>query len=178
MIRDFRDDDAAAVVALLREVHPTYVGNETTLLHRRRSLPPRAHLGEWVADEDGRVVGYASASLALDTSEQGVGGIGVSVMPSARRRRIGSALYERIIEHLHTAGARTAGAWAQPEAVAFLERRGHERRRSTRQSALDLLTADLTELEALERQKASEGFAWRHCVRSSIGRAICTSSTS
>jgi GNAT superfamily N-acetyltransferase len=118
MMRDLRDDDAAAVVAVLREVHPTYVGNETTVLHRRRSFPPRAHLGEWVADEDGRVVGGASASLELDTSEQGVGAVGVSVLPPERRRGIGSALYERAIEHLHAAGTRTVGAWAEPEAVA------------------------------------------------------------
>ena len=158
MIRDFRDDDAGAVVALLREVEPTYVGTVTTRLHGRRSLPPRAHLGEWVAEEGGRIVGFASASLSWETSEPGVGEFRLSVVPSARRRGIGSALYERVSAHLRAVDARTAGSWAQPEGVPFLERRGHEHRRSSRQSALDLRTADLSHLRTLEEQKASEGF--------------------
>ena len=158
MVRDFHEDDAPGVVALRREIDPIYVGTPQVLLHRLKSLPPQAYSRQWVADDGGRIVGYASAERPWDTSEPGVGELGIFVVPRARNRGIGSDLYERAIAHLRAVGARTAGSWAQPDAVSFLTRRGHERRRSSRQSALDVRDADLTELVALEEQKAREGF--------------------
>ena len=143
---------------LRRDVEPTFVGTAATLLHRRSAIPERARLHQWITEEDGVVIGYAGAELPWDTSQEGVGEFHVVVAPLARRRGVGGALYDRAIGHLRSAGARTAGSWAQPDGIGFLERRGHERRRSSRQSALDLREADLTQLPSLEEEKAREGF--------------------
>jgi GNAT superfamily N-acetyltransferase len=158
VIREFREHDAAGVVTLLREVDPTTVTTVTALLHRHRSTPPKAQRKAWIAERDGRVVAHASAQLAWDTSEPDVGELGIRVAPPARGRGLGGELYERAVTQLQAAGARTAGSWAQPEGVAFLERRGHERRRSASKWALDLGQADLSELGPLAEQKAREGF--------------------
>ena len=158
VIRELTDDDAPGVVALLREVNPTFVVTPQTLVHRRRALPPRARRADWVADEDGRIVATASAEMPWETSEP-VGDFRVYVAVDARGRGLGRDLYERAMEHVREAGAERAGSWApSEEGVAFLERRGFERRRSSWKSALDLASADLAELPALEEQKAREGF--------------------
>jgi GNAT superfamily N-acetyltransferase len=158
VIRAFREDDAAGVVALLREADPTHVVTEAAIVHRHRTIPPKAQLGVWVVEGGGRVLGHGRAYVAWDTSEAAVGELGVTVAPDARGRGVGSTLYERAVSHLREAGARTAGAWALPEGARFLERRGHEHRRSSRQSALDLREADLTGLRELEERKGREGF--------------------
>jgi GNAT superfamily N-acetyltransferase len=158
VIRDFRHEDAPGVVALRREAEPTYVGTAATLLHRHRALPQAAQLRAWVAANGADVTAYASAVRPWDTSDSTVGEFGVLVAPRARRRGIGADLYERAVAHLRVVGARTAGVWARPEGVSFLERRAHEHRRSSWQSALDLREADLTELVPLEGRKAREGF--------------------
>jgi GNAT superfamily N-acetyltransferase len=139
-------------------VDPTYVGTQATELHRYRSTPPKAHRRAWIAEGDGTVVGIARAFVPWDTSDSSVGEFGVAVAPGRRGRGIGGELYECAVAHLRTVGARTAGAWARPEGVPFLERRGHELRRSSSQSALAVREADLTELDSLAQQKAREGF--------------------
>jgi GNAT superfamily N-acetyltransferase len=158
VIREFRSGDAAGVVALHREVDPTQVVTTETILHRHRTAPPEARRRVWVVEADGRVVGQGHAQVAWDTTQPGVGEFGVSVAPAVRGRGIGGDLYDRAVSHLRDLGARTAGNWALPDGVAFLERRGHKRRRSSWKSALDLREADLEELWPLEQQKAAEGF--------------------
>jgi GNAT superfamily N-acetyltransferase len=158
VIREFRPEDAAGVVALLRAVHPTAVVTTESVLHRQRTMPPEARQRVWVAEADGRVVALGRALLEWETSHPGVGEFGISVAPDVRGRGIGGELYDRAVSHLREVGARTAGNWALPDGKAFLERRGHERRRSSWQSALDLRDADLSELGALEERKAREGF--------------------
>jgi GNAT superfamily N-acetyltransferase len=158
MIREFRPEDVSGVVALLREVDETNVVTEAAVLHRHRSTPAKAHAKVWIAEDGAQIVGHARAYRPWDTSEPTVGELGIAVAPDARHRGIGRDLYERAVAHLRLVAARTAGCWAQPEGVPFLERRGHERRRSSRKSALDLRAADLTNLPVLEREKEREGF--------------------
>ncbi|MBA3842056.1 MAG: hypothetical protein H0X39_05465 [Actinobacteria bacterium] len=61
-IRDLEiERDLGDVLALMREMSPTYVINEAALLHRLQTVPARSHPRAFVAELDGRVVGRSQS---------------------------------------------------------------------------------------------------------------------
>ena len=94
------------------------------LLRRKERQPERLYL---IAEEDGRAVGLA---LVAPSDSPGRTFIGVRVLPEWRRRGIGSALYEQALAHargLKPEWLSTMVSEAEPEAMAWAERRGFER---------------------------------------------------
>jgi GNAT superfamily N-acetyltransferase len=159
MIREFRDDDAEAVSAALHEEDPPIPVTAAGVLHSRHAQPERAHVGMWVAEDGGRIVGWADANMRWSTSVPDVGDVWAYVVPSERRRGIGGALYAETERHVRELGARTLESWTYTDAGRrLLENHGFRATGDERISALDLAKADTSALPALEERHAAEGF--------------------
>ncbi len=149
MIREFRAEDAAAVAALV-STHSPWLETAAGLVHRLDALPERAQAARWVAEDDGEVVAWAEAEFDWSSEAEHVGQLWVLVDPAFRRRGLGSRLFETAAAYLVARGALELRTWSFDESAPFLERRGFERRRGERVSAVDPRTVDTSRLEELE----------------------------
>jgi GNAT superfamily N-acetyltransferase len=128
-IRELEERDAAAVTALLCEVDDARVLSPAGRLHRIRHQPERARHLELVAEVDGAVVAVATSGLDTSTSTAGACWASVSVTEAHRRRGIGSALHERVFEHLREIGGTKATSFFRwsAEGERWARARGWER---------------------------------------------------
>jgi GNAT superfamily N-acetyltransferase len=142
-IRDLEPErDAPALVELTRETQPFATITVDSWLHRARSVPQDARLRAYVAEVDGHVVGEGWALLAW--FEQGLAVMQVAVREEARGRGLGSALYERAIDHAHTLGAPMISTtfFENDAGVAFATARGFAEARAERVAVLDPRTVE------------------------------------
>jgi len=159
MIRDFEPGDAAGVSAALHEEEPPHPVTAEGVLHWRDAQPERARARLWVAEVDGRIVGWAEVRLRWTTSVPDVGDVWGYVVPSMRGRGLGTALYGEASRYLIEAGAKVLESWTYTEAGAgLLEARGFRATGKEQVSVLEPALADLTMLQGLEAEKAAEGF--------------------
>ncbi|MCW3845244.1 GNAT family N-acetyltransferase, partial [Micromonospora yasonensis] len=92
-IRPARPEDAPAVVALRAVVHPYLVRGVESTRQMIADPPPEENWAAWVAEADGRVVGWVSAYRNSQTSEPDIGEVStLHVHPEHRLRGGGSAL--------------------------------------------------------------------------------------
>ena len=158
-IRELRDEDTPGVVALLREVRPAGLWSVDAIRHWIGTLPERAQLARWVADDDGTIVGWADGLLSIHSDIHDSGGLHTSVLPRWRRRGVGRALHDLAFAHLRSLGTRRIAAVAvDDDGFGFLERRGYRHTHTERFSRVDLSTADLSEREPLSERLRAEGF--------------------
>ena len=141
VIREFEERDADEASGLIAE-HSPWFSTPAGVVHRERSVPPRAHRRSWVAEEGGRVVAFAEAEFEWFTERDDVGALWVIVHPERRRQGIGSALFEDGAAHLTAHGARELRTWAEEDGAAFVEHRGFTASRQERISALDPAEVD------------------------------------
>jgi GNAT superfamily N-acetyltransferase len=91
--------------------------------------------------------------------EPGIGDPWLLVRPESRCRGLGTSLYERVERDLLDRGARKLKTTVfDADGKRFAAEQGYEETRSERLSQLDVRTADLAELPALEAAVAREGF--------------------
>ena len=147
MIREYEDSDAEEGSALIAE-HSPWFSTAAGTRHRLASVPPRARRKIWVAEADGRIVGWGEAEFDWATEVEDAGGVWVIVHPDHRRRGLGSGLFEQGAGHLKSHGARELRSWADTESAPFLERRGFVAGRLERLSALDPRSVDTSRLDA------------------------------
>jgi GNAT superfamily N-acetyltransferase len=159
MIRPFHPEDAPACVALVRPLMPEWVMSERGLLHWVDTVPERARLAVWVAEEGREVVGWSEAFLQWDVAEEGVAFIWLGVRPDARRRGYGGRFYELAEKHLRDVGARRVESFVtdDPEGARFLLARGFSKTRSEQCWTLDPRKVDPAKFVELERAKAVDG---------------------
>lgn len=148
MIREYENADAEDAAALLADNSP-WLWTAAGLRHRLAALPPRAHRASWVAEEDGRIVGWAEAEFDWAAEREDIGTLFVLVSPSHRRRGIGTALFERGAAHIEQYEASELRSWSFPDSDAFLARRGFTRARHERMSAVDPRIVDVSALDHL-----------------------------
>jgi GNAT superfamily N-acetyltransferase len=159
VIRDFDSRDAEAVSAALHEEDPPIPVTQAGVLHWLTAQPARAHPRMWVDEEDGRIVGWAEASIRWSTSVPDVGDLWAYVVPSQRSRGRGAALYAETESYLQSLGARVLESWTYTDSGRrLLESRGFRATGHERISALDLAKADTSALPQLEERLAAEGF--------------------
>jgi GNAT superfamily N-acetyltransferase len=144
-IRETDDDgDVDSILELWREALPTDVISRESWLHYGRALPRESQLGDWVAEDEGRVVGTGYVFLGFASSDRSAH-CRVLVRGSHRRRGIGRALFERI--DLHAAAIEAARLLADfeenPAGVAFAEALGFRRTRAEQAAVLDPRTVQL-----------------------------------
>jgi ribosomal protein S18 acetylase RimI-like enzyme len=106
VIREFREADAPAAVAILSEGEPHYLTTERGLLHRVEYTPARAQARWLVAEEGGEVVGLARAGIEWHLADGDVGHAWVGVRPDWRGRGIGGELYAAAEEHVRSLDVR------------------------------------------------------------------------
>jgi len=111
MIRDFETADAEAVSAALHEEELPHPVTPPGVLHWRDAQPERARARMWVAEDEGRMVGWAEARLRWTTKAAGIGDLWAYVVPAARGREIGQGLYEETERHLRAVGALVLESW-------------------------------------------------------------------
>lgn len=126
------------MVALRASVYPYLVRGEHYTRHQIASPPPGEDWAAFVAQQDGRVVGWVAA---YRNPRSGLGQISLlHVHPEHRRRGIGAALFDAAAGHLRGLGVRRVAGTTTVESVGFARRRGFEPTRELRYSALDLAT--------------------------------------
>jgi GNAT superfamily N-acetyltransferase len=159
VIRAFEAADAEGVSAALHEEELPEPVTAPGILHWREAQPERARARVWVAEEEGRIVGWCEARLRWTTSVPGIADLWVYVVPSARGRGLGIELYEQAERHLRDVGASKVESWTNtPAGERLLGSRGFEAEAKERTSLLRLAEADTSMLRALESEKAAEGF--------------------
>jgi GNAT superfamily N-acetyltransferase len=158
MIRAFRDSDYPEIAAVLRSLRVDGLYTERGVRHVMESMPPRAEPAGWVAD-DGGIVGWAFAHRRWwRASNTAYGWAGV--LPGARRRGLGRALWEAVERHVAALGVEglftdTLGDEAGERLVRA---RGFERDRVDHISVVDPRAVDLSELQALESRARAAGY--------------------
>ncbi|MEV1143270.1 GNAT family N-acetyltransferase [Micromonospora sp. NPDC049799] len=142
MIRTARPDDAPAAVALRALVYPYLVRGVPSTWRMIAEPPPDEHWTAYVAEVDGRVVGWVSAYRNAQTSEPDVGEVSLlHVHPDHRQHGLGGSLLARALNHLGTLGVRRIRTWAQPDSLPFARHNGFTPSRELRYSTLDLRSA-------------------------------------
>jgi GNAT superfamily N-acetyltransferase len=159
VIRAFERSDAAAVSAALHEEDPPHPVTAEGVIHWRDGQPERARARMWVWEEGERLAGWAEARIRWTTRVRDIGDVWAYVVPSERRRGIGTALFAETKGYVLGLGARILESWTySPGGAALLEGRGFRATGTEQMSVLDPRTVELSGLEALETEKAAEGF--------------------
>jgi GNAT superfamily N-acetyltransferase len=150
VIREASIEDAAAGAALRALVNPELVTTAEAYAYRMRTVPPTACRRWWCAEDGGRVIGWATVGLIVETSEPGVAQLDVDVHPDHRRRGIGSLLLAAGEDHARAVGARRAYAWARGDdaTTAFARRHGFAHRSSSQMLVLDPRTVEPPDVPA------------------------------
>jgi GNAT superfamily N-acetyltransferase len=148
VIRELERDDAPAVVRLELDLNPHQVLTERGLLHELEQPPLGERRRDWVAVEDGEVVGHCEAAFEWAVPTPGKGRVWLSVAEAHRRRGIGSSLFETAVDYLRGEGAWRVQSYVpgDPAGSRFLSSRGYRVTGRNRVSALDLRAAALPDV--------------------------------
>ena len=84
MVREGRSEDFGSATELLNRVWPHRVGSERGLRHAADAEPPNAHRRYWAAEDDGKLVGWATAAIEYQSAER-PGFLQASVAPESRK---------------------------------------------------------------------------------------------
>ncbi|MDF2749705.1 MAG: family N-acetyltransferase [Gaiellaceae bacterium] len=138
VIRDADDRDFDAGFEVIQQVWPRAVGSVAGWRHAFRAEPEEARRRYWAAEQDGRIVGWATAFVDYQSAER-PGGFRISVVEEHRGRGVGGALYDRCLDHLAAAGVSRVDSLSQEgEAdAAFLRARGFRHRSTVTVSGVD-----------------------------------------
>src|SRR5437870_3162802 len=111
VFRPLEERDAAALTALRREADDTAVMSEAGWLSWWGRRNPREQRFELAAEADGRVVAVGVSGLDISTTVSGASWASVVVTAAHRRRGIGTALHDTLIDHLRAVGAEKANSF-------------------------------------------------------------------
>jgi GNAT superfamily N-acetyltransferase len=159
VIRELREEDVPAVVAIINQVDPYWVVNEAAFRHGMATRPARLRYLRLVAAENGEVVAWGASHLFAYADSPESGFVAVMVREDRRRHGIGDELLERALAHLRAAGVRRVRTEAfEDDGRRFLEAHGFSHTHTSVMSELDPRSADLSDLDHLRDRQAAEGF--------------------
>ncbi|MEU3359684.1 GNAT family N-acetyltransferase [Streptomyces albidoflavus] len=146
-VRDFRPDDAEAVVRVLREAIPPLLTTAEAQVWEREHTAAAARQRLLVAEMDGEVVGRCQTGLAHESPTPGNAYVNTYVRPDRRGRGAGTALVAAAEAYLREVGAERAYSWVlgDEDSLAYAGRHGYAARRPAHFLRLDL-TASLPPL--------------------------------
>ncbi|MEU1403931.1 GNAT family N-acetyltransferase [Streptomyces sp. NPDC005728] len=151
IVRELHPDVPADTEGYARVRHlalPYILFTPDSVRHLITNSHPDAHFRQFVAVEDGEVIGTAGVSLAHDSTEPGQGYLNIYVRPDRIHRGAGRLLVRAAEEHLAAVGATKLYSWVldEPANCAFAERRGYTRGRPAHFLRLDLANGTLPPL--------------------------------
>ncbi|MEU4197258.1 GNAT family N-acetyltransferase [Kribbella sp. NPDC026611] len=126
VVRQAVADDADALAEVRRTVYSYKVMSPAALRYMLTVSMPEERFLPLVGEVDGQVVAWGSAGLNPWTSDPGQSEISVYVHPDHRKRGIGSALAERLHQHLTEVGAIRIRTFVQPESLEFAHSLGYD----------------------------------------------------
>ena len=131
VLRDFRKDrtDYAGVAEVATAVWPDYPTTVGELRSNDARRNPDLIFKRIVAELDGRIVGFGVYGQPEGSLRPGKFFFHAAVHPDQRRRGIGAAVYDHVLDALSPHRPRTLIAFTQddqPGALRFLDRRGFE----------------------------------------------------
>ena len=143
VVRESTREDFGSATELLNRVWPLRVGSERGLRHAAAAAPPDAHRRYWAAEDNGELVGWATAAIEYQSSER-PGFLQVSVAPAARKTGLGTALLERCEAHLGDLGVAMTLSFSTPEesARSFATEHAFRHTHTTRISGVDPRTIE------------------------------------
>ena len=144
MLREATIDDAAAAVQLLSMVQPEWVFSVEGFRHSWANSPPEARRSAWCIEEGDEVIAWGTTSLMVETSEPGVGGIGIDVHPERRRAGLGSALIAAAERHASEIGVTRLLSFSRGDeaSASFAHSKGYEQTASN-----EILVVDPRDVE-------------------------------
>lgn len=139
MIREGTLEDVQSAAAMRQRAWPDMIINAEGMRHAIESVPERAELLKLAWDEDGEIVGWATAGRAWWRSDPQHGTLVVAVDPGRRGEGIGSALAERGDAHLAELGITTTRCSSidEPAAQALAGKLGFREIGAASTSAVD-----------------------------------------
>lgn len=105
--------------------------------HQLEVMPAESQLAGWVAERDGRLVGFTNAFIPWWTPRRELGAGGVCVHPDEARHGIGSKLLELAEKHLRSIGAKRVRFSATEDHEQFIVAHGYHVASRKRVSAVD-----------------------------------------
>jgi GNAT superfamily N-acetyltransferase len=150
VIRELRKEDVPGVVRLALELNPHQVLTERGLVHELELPPLGERRRDWVAIENGEIVGHAEAAFEWAVPTPGKGRLWLDVAREHRGRGIGSQLFETAVEYLRAEGAWRVESYVpgDPAGARFLSKRGFTLSGRNCVSALALGEASVPEVTA------------------------------
>jgi GNAT superfamily N-acetyltransferase len=138
VIRAANESDFEAGVDVIQRVWPQAVGSVAGWQHEFHAEPEEARRRYWAAEENGRIVGWATAFVDHQSLER-PGGFRVNVLEEHRGRGIGGKLYEQCADHLAAVGVTRVETRSQEGAAveAFLRSRGFVHQSTATVSSVD-----------------------------------------
>jgi len=142
-LREGTREDFASATELLNRVWPYRVGSERGLQHTADAAPPDAHRRYWVGEDDGNLVGWATAAIEHQSAER-PGFLETSVAPESRKAGLGTALLECCEAHLAGLGVATvlSSTTSEDASQRFATAHGFRHTNTTRISGVDPRTIE------------------------------------
>jgi len=138
VVRHAVADDADAVTAVRRAVYSYRVMGAAATRHMITVHTPRQRFLPLVAEAGGEIVGWGSAGINVWTSEPGQGEVAIYVHPDHRKRGIGTALAERLHQHLTEVGVIRSRSFVHPDGLEFARNLGYDGTRQMHFSGVEL----------------------------------------
>ena len=138
VIRSAVGDDADAIAAVRRAVYSYKVMSPAATRHMITVQTPGERFLPLVAEADGELVAWGSAGLNVWTSEPGQSHLSIYVHPDQRKRGIGTALSDRLHQHLTEVGAIRVRAFVHPDGLEFARNLGYDGTRQMHYSGVDV----------------------------------------
>lgn len=163
-IRSFQQDDALAVADIINAVFPDSLTTPEQVRQDDERRDPKINFARFVAELDGRLVGYALHTQFLDYYHPQKFVLRGAVLPEYRQRGVGSALYEQVLAALASHSPRTLQAYAREDrdfSTRFLQQRGFVEVWRRYSSSLDLTGVQVPPFVALEKTLQARGIVIR-----------------
>ena len=162
-LRKFNHTDYASILHIhnsLNIVWPEWPRDLETWKENDRNRDPKCNFQRWVAEENDQVVGVASCGNSLSDYQPQNFYINVEVLAEYRRRGIGAALYDQMMEYLLPYAPRvlrTDVLESQIQGYPFIQKRGFQEVWRETPVHLDVLGFDPSPYLDLENRLKAEG---------------------
>lgn len=165
-IRLFNLEDYAQFVELFNVINPEYVTTVKEMRYRDEHNDPKCKSKRWVAEMDGQLVGYGEYTQFADIYHPRKFVVRTSVHPDYRRRGIGSAIYDRVLEGLQpfdpiAVSGRSREDWR--DGMRFAQKRGFHEVMREWESRLDVAAFDIRPYAGVEDHVRAQGILIKTC---------------